>query len=161
MLTKPRKISSPRAVIKVGAHYVPRHAMQYVIGELKLYRQRLRELEEAKAAVALKPHTPTGMPASPSPGSYDETYSKFQAFAEDEEIAELERSVVPIDQVLRELHGPRGSAREHKRRLLMMLYVDETHMLKAAAAELGITPQYGGRLAREAVWQVGVALGVF
>lgn len=161
MLTKPRKLSSPRAVIRVGAHYVPRHAMQYVIGELKLYRQRLRQLEEAKAAVALRPHEPTGMPASPSPGSYDEAFARFQAFAEDEEIQQLLRSVEPIERVLHELHGPRGSAREHKRRLLLMLYVDETHTLKGAAAELGVSVEYARRLAREAVWQVGVAIGVF
>lgn len=161
MLTKPRKLASPRAVIRVGAHYIPKHAFQFVVGELKLYRQRCRELEEAKAAVALRPHEPTGMPASPSPEAHDGAYTKFLAFSRDEEIAALSRSVEPIDQVLQELHGPRGSAREMKRRLLRMLYIDETHTLKAAAAELYVTEEYARRLSREAVWQVGVALGVF
>ncbi len=161
MLTKPRRTSNSRAVIKIGAHYLPRHAVQFVIGELKLYRQRLRQLEEAKAAVALRPHQPTGMPASPSPEAHDGAFTKFQAFGRDEEIQQLLRSVEPIDQVLRELHGPRDSARERKRRLVMMLYVDETHTLKVAAVELGISTEYARRLAREAVWMVGVALGVF
>lgn len=161
MLTKPRRTSNPRATIKIGAHYVPRHAMQYVIGELKLYRQRLRQLEEAKAAVALRPHQPTGMPPSPSSEAHDGAFAKFQAFGRDEEIRDLLRSVEPIDQVLRELHGPRDSARELKRRLLRMLYIEETHTLKGAAVELFVSEEYARRMAREAVWMVGVALGVF
>lgn len=161
MLTRPRSAKQQRMYLKCGAHYVERHAFAYVVGELKLYRQRLRDLDAAKEAVALAPHVPTGMPGSPSPGAHDDTFTKFQALARDQEIIELTEKTEPITRLLHELRGPREGSREKKRRLLHMLYIDETHQLKGAAMELGIGEEWARQLSREAVWMVGVALGVF
>lgn len=140
--------------VTVGAKVVDAHALEYVALELGLYKARQRRLEEIKTAIATeRPGADYAAGSRPSGTTSDPSLAAVLRIEADEEVRALE-------QKLRRTRAGLESLTEQEKEILADLFVNGNRTVTEMSVRLDRDERTVRRIKNEALYKVGIALGV-